>query len=208
MLTPTSVQDAVLILAYRLTDKGEMDVPLIKRLEMGVELYRKEKKQAIIVSGWRGNKRLDLAHFNEAELMRAYIHKWYPDILVFTEPDSTGIQTNLLFTRKRFPGLKKLTVVTAARALDRTRFHGEVVFGDKVEVRYAPCVDGVSEAEREIRMLGDVRCMLRTEGVRPGEWEKLMLPSSADGRLRSKWDAMAEAHKSCQWYHNRHPDTP
>ena len=208
MLTSTSVEDAILILAYRLTDKGDMDTPLIKRLELGVKLYHKEKKPAIIVSGWRANKRLDLAQFSEADLMREYIHKWHgEDIPVFTEPDSTGIQENLLFTRKRFPRLKKLTVVTAYHALKRTEFHAQMVFAGNAVVKCVGCIDGASEPEREAKMLGDVKCMLSKlkPPYQAGQWKRLLLEPE-DGRLRSKWNGMRdEHHATCPFYMHLHP---
>ncbi len=210
MLTEESVRDAVVVLAYRLSDQGKMEPPLIMRLDMGVRRFRQERKQAVIVCGWRANKREDLGRFSEAELMRDYIHnKHGAKIPVLLEPDSTSIQENLLFTRARFPALRELTIVTAARALERTRYHAEIVFTGNAHVSFAPCSDGVSAVEREIKMCGDVRCILESRGVKPGEWKKLILPPQ-NGRLRSRWSEWATAHESCYWRRNhlRHPGTP
>lgn len=208
VLTPRD--DAIVILAYRLSPKGEMEPPLIKRLEMGLALHRQDVSRPIIVCGWRANKReVELGKYNEAELMRAYILERAPNAIVFMEPDSTSIQENLLFTRYRFPNLKKLTVVTAALALKRTEFHADMVFRGHAVVTCLPCKDGAkTDALREAKMLGDVKCMLSKldPPFKPGQhWERLMAPSE-NGRLKAHWNRMRdEHHDTCQYYKHLHP---
>lgn len=209
MLTSESVTNAIVILAYRLSPEGKMEEPLIKRIKMGMQLYKKDVAPAIIVCGWRANKReAELGMFNEAELMHEYIHANYgADIPVFLEPDSTSIQENLLFTRFRYSKLKKLTVITAFHALKRTQFHAEMVFGKAVTVMCVGCRDDASNPEREAKMLGDVKCMLSklNPPYEAGQWQRLMLPPE-NGRLRSKWNGMRdEHHATCPYYKHLHP---
>lgn len=215
MHTQETVTNAIVILAYRLSDSGKMQTPLIKRIEMGMELYQRSAapKPAIIVCGWRANKRKDLGRYNEAELMREYIHERYGrEIPVLVEPDSTSIQENLLFTRKRFPKLKQLTVVTAHHALARTQYHGSMVFTGNAKVTYVGCEEGVNDPELEAKMLGDVQCMLRalepemkSEMKSGRQWERLMLPSQG-GRMRSIWNDLRDKHHAtCRYYKHLHP---
>ena len=210
VLTPQNVTNAVVVLAYRLSPKGEMEQPLINRLNMGLSLYCRKAAPAIIVCGWRANKQeAQLGRYNEAELMRAYVLERIPKATVFLEPDSTGIQENLLFTRERFPKLKRLTVVTATLALKRTEFHADMVFRGNAAVKCQPCDDGAPlDALREAKMLGDVKCMLRQLKPRyeAGQWWRLMAPSK-DGRLRSHWNDMRDRHHAtCPYYKHLHPE--
>lgn len=161
-----------------------------------MRLYRKGVAPVIVPAGWYWPKNPALKRFREAEVIKQYLYATYGhNIRVLCEPYSTSIPENLFFTRAMFPNIRRLTIVSGALFMERTKFLAFMTFGHRVRLRYVSCKDGLSDNRQQQRLLENARCILKD--ATPGKLDFMLLPPLSDGTLRSKWHQINEAHRSC-----------
>lgn len=136
---------AIIVLGHRLRDDCHPTSELLKRLDLGVEIFKKFNADKLILSGGMANPK---AGITEAEVMREHaISNGIPPQKLILEKESLDTTGNAFFTKELIKGkLDKLCLVTSCYHMPRASFIFKMVFGEGYDWNFDYCAH--TETER------------------------------------------------------------